>query len=283
MRVGRSGASRGKQGCAAAHHDERVDARASCGRQLECGRGPCSGAPACASARDVLELKRVAMGGSFAACFGCGTGGVSGDRPAVTPTGRTCGGARPSPSVRGKDVAPVTADASAGGVSAPPPRPPSVPVHVRDSPTEDVSTVASPSSAIVSPPSSADIPATGCTSGGRTQPSAVVGRTGDSDGAAGSDSNSGSPALVLTGGGDGGSGFEGRTGRGDAGVQGTSNDAPERGFPLVTFRAWPRASDARKVCGTRKVDPGMEVHASLGRNLYLLWRTSRRPTGTEPQ
>ena len=82
--------------------------------------------------------------------------------------------------------------------------------------------------------------------------------------------------MLLTGGGDGGSGFEGRTGRGDAGGPGTSNDAPERGFPLVTFRAWPRASDARKVCGTRKVDPGMEVHASLGRNLYLLWKTSRR-------
>ena len=128
----------------------------------------------------------------------------------------------------------------------------------------------------MSPPSSADVPATGCTSGGRTQLSAVGGLTGDGDGAAGSSSNSGSPPLALPGGGDGGRGFEGRTGRGDARGAGTGDDAPERGFPLVTFRVWPPASDTRKVSRTRTVDPGMEVHASLGRNLYLLWRTSRR-------
>ena len=82
--------------------------------------------------------------------------------------------------------------------------------------------------------------------------------------------------MALPGGGDGGRGFEGRTGRGDARGAGTGDDAAERGFPLVTFRVWPPASDTREVSRTRTVVPGMEVHASLGRNLYLLWGTSRR-------
>jgi len=52
------------------------------------------------------------------------------------------------------------------------------------------------------------------------------------------------------------------------------NQVPGRGYSLTTFRV------ASCVHPNRKVKPGSEVHACLGRNAYVLWSTPRRGVPT---
>ena len=226
------------------------------------------------------------MAGGWAACFRCSSGRSRGDRPAVGAAAATAaagqgGDARPSPPVVGKRAVCSTAAAPAGGVAASPASGPAEVIDAARAADGSGTRLAVPVSMRegLSPP--VDVPEIGCAAAGRTPPTATTAGGPDHGDGDAQVSVAGAAELKHSGGikdgpaEEGGNGREGHTGRSDAGGPGAARAAPEHGYSLSTFRVWPCVSGKRTVSRTRKVDPGEEVCASLGRNLYVLWKSPR--------
>jgi len=225
------------------------------------------------------------MAGGWAVCFGRGSCRSRGDRPAETSAAAAVAGqgadARAYSHERGKGAVGSTVAVLAGGADAAPATHPTEVVDVAGNSDVEGACLAVSTSvgARLSPP--VDLPAIGCTAGGRTPPAAATAGGPDHGVGAAKVSVSGATELKLSGAvkecpvEEVGNAREGQTDPGDAGGAGSASAAPEHGYSLSTFRVWPCVSGKRGVSRTRNVYPGQEVCASLGRNLYVLWKSPR--------
>ena len=216
------------------------------------------------------------MASCWGACFGRGDGGGGGDAAAVmVPPPPVAGNAGQSPPLPVQVIACPTA----GVVSDAPP----VILSSASSPgvvaSGDAEGGTSPVAISVGACSSsaADPRASDSTTGENPRPPAVaLGHVDMSGGAVCCGGAAGTAAQGHTSGDyraplhGGGGGPRGRASVVDGGGSGRADAARGRGYPIVTFRV--RSCASR----TRAVASGTEVHACLGRNVYVLWHTPRR-------
>jgi len=222
----------------------------------------------------VLSAAGVMMEKFWGACFGRCHGGGSGDPAEVVAVpAPASGSAGPSRPPRHEDAARPSAGVVPGtGPDASPPA--AAAVDVKGDTDGGSSSVASAGGDCPTAP--VDAPTPGSSNGARSRPGGAA--DGHADTGTDAPGRGDAASAVPRGrtGGDphahdvgGGGGTGGSTSAGDAGGGGVREAARGRGYPIITFTVRSR------VPGTLEVANGTKVHACLGRDAYVLWRTPR--------